>query len=788
MKPYLTLLILLLFCYSSGFAQLSPTAIEGSVLDSSSSHPLSYVTVSAKSTKSGSTKVVFSNEKGSFIFKDLLPGEYLISFSIVGYNSQRLVINLKDSIHLKNTLLDRKLNTLNDIKITGTRPVVKQEIDRLSYDVQADPTNKGLNILEVFQKIPLISVDGEDNIQLKGSSDFKIYVNNRPSGVMTSNPSQALRIMRSKNVKKIEVISTPSAKYDSEGVAGIINIITETNVQGYNAVFELFHTSKLGAYGTGTMITVKKGRLGISGYAGQYLRRNVPEASFSNERTNLLNNTYESNTGISRMNGTHTPLNGDLSIEMDSLNLFTASFVSSFNNLNYRDSQISSTTQDASSIFYYSAIQSHPKTGWLDINANFQHGFKNKKDRLLTLSYKYGNTVNDLQSFNAVSGQYNYSNEQINDAGLNEHTAQLDFSDPGKMLSKEAGGKVILRSNFSDFTSIRTSDGIQNTKSDSFKYGQDIYVLYNSYQLKLRRFGASAGLRYEGTVLNSLNRNYNNLVPSVQLLFKFKDSKNINLGYTQRIQRPGILQLNPFENQSNPLYYTSGNPNLKAVINNSFEANFSSLKKTTLTIGVNYVFANNAIQNILQTTDDGITRSSFANSGKNYNLGTNISLNHPFSRRLRYVFNGRGQYLGLSGTLSGRQYNTEGFQYTTSHNISFSSSKDWRVRMLLTSTSKQINLQGKTNAYVYSVFTVNKEFFNKKLGVIFRIDNPTGKNRTIVSQFLTPDFKQENRSDKLARGFYINLYYTIGELKEKIKKNKRGVENNDVEKGKSELN
>jgi len=223
-------------------------------------------------------------------------------------------------------------------------------------------------------------------------------------------------------------------------------------------------------------------------------------------------------------------------------------------------------------------------------------------------------------------------------------------------------------------------------------------------------------------------------------------------------------------------------------VNNNFDVNYGLIKKGTLNLGLNYSFANNTIQNVVLTGNDGISRSTFANIGKNDVLGINLNLNYPLSPKLRINFNSRGQYLWLTGIVGSQGYNNEGFSFTTSTNFSYVIPKDWRLRLLVTSTTPVVTLQGKTNGYVATVLSLNKEFFNKKLGVILRCDNPTQQYRTSRNIFSSVGFTQQNDIYRRVRGYYINIYYSIGSLKEKIKKNKHGINNDDIDKGKIDAN
>jgi len=700
-KPYLTTLALILVFISGTMAQTTP-AIKGLILDSISRKPVSYVTLTLKNSKGIALKSTYTKNNGSFVFDKLAPGNYQLVVTAVAYISK--VISLPvDSLHsaeLKYILLISDNTRLNEVIIKGGKPVITQELDRLIYDVHADPENKGLNMLDVMQKVPLLSVDADDNLKLKGNTDFKIYINGKPSAAMSGSPAEALRMMKSINVKRIEVITTPSAKYDSEGAAGIINIVTNNTIEGYNVIFEAFRTSRLGVLGLGSAFAAKQGKFGVNGYAGSYIRTDAPATNFVNMRTVTIPYQSVVNSGYSNFpKGDLIPANADMSYEIDSLNLLSSSVVLSLNSYDQHDTQSFNIFNQSGALVndYDFNTASHPSVGRIDASLNYQLGFKNKKDRFLTTSYQYSTTINNFDSYNEAIGRLNYADNQTNqhnNAGLTEHTIQIDYVNPGKELTTELGIKAILRDNYSSYiTEQYLASGTVKNSSD-FNNDQDIYSIYNGYQVKLKRWGFYGGLRLERTTIaadfngmaSALIHNYNNLIPSVIIQRKFTNASSLNFGFTQRIQRPGILQLNPFENKTNPVFYTAGNPNLVPVVNNNFDVNYGLIKKGTLNLGLNYSFANNTIQNVVLTGNDGISRSTFANIGKNDVLGINLNLNYPLSPKLRINFNSRGQYLWLTGIVGSQGYNNEGFSFTTSTNFSYVIPKDWRLRLLVTST------------------------------------------------------------------------------------------------------
>ena len=235
------LLLLAFFCCLSAIAvaQTQPPAqmltVKGITIDSATNKPLGYVTVTLQDTAKKSVKAGLSKDDGTFELKAAAGKMYQLAVVSVGYNAK--IVKLKGAgpeFNVGNIALSASSKQLSEVSITAARPIMKQDVDRISYDVQADPESKALDALDMMRKVPLLAVDANDNITLKGSGNYKILINGKESAMMAKDPSDVLKAMPADNIEKIEVITTPPAKYDAEGSAGIINIITkQKNVSGF---------------------------------------------------------------------------------------------------------------------------------------------------------------------------------------------------------------------------------------------------------------------------------------------------------------------------------------------------------------------------------------------------------------------------------------------------------------------------------------------------------------------------------------------------------------------------
>ena len=438
------LLTLLLFCSLSLLATAqvqSSLKVKGVILDSVSKTALSYVTVGLQDIKTHVfIKSTLSKDNGSFELSAPAGNHYNLVLAFIGYHSKSIF--LKDAtgiIDAGNITLTESVQKLKEVAIIAQRPIVKQEVDRLVYDVQADPDNKVITALDMIGRVPLLSVDGMDNIQLRGSNKYKILINGRESALMAQNPSDVLKSMPALNIEKIEVITTPPSKYDAEGLAGIINIITKRNTdQGYNVSANARYLSIFGP-GYNATVTVKEGKFGISAYGGINYQLESSTAS-------VISNTQFSPDKIINQNstelfhGNRSFGNADLSYEIDSLNLITASLQYAHADFDHGDDQASRQVNSLNNLTqgYQLSNRGNSYSKPIDVTINYELGFKNHKNELLTFSYQYSYSPHKQFDNTIFTDRFSYTQfqqpdfSQYNTSGSKVNTLQIDYVYPLK--------------------------------------------------------------------------------------------------------------------------------------------------------------------------------------------------------------------------------------------------------------------------------------------------------------------------------------------------------------------
>ncbi|GAA3926753.1 TonB-dependent receptor [Chitinophaga oryziterrae] len=695
------------------------------------------------------------------------------------------------SILISNTVLAQTADsakTLKEVAIIANKTFVQQKADRIIYNLQADPESKGNSVLGMMRKIPFITLDGSDNILLKGNAGFKVLINGKSSSMVNGNLTAILRSMPASTIQKIEVITVPPAKYDAEGLAGIINIITDRKVnEGYNGTLNVNEGFPAGGPGAGGSFTAKLGKLGVSAFAGVSIYYS-PQTSFTNTRTGT-DTTNLQQSGLATSKNTNGYFGTQLSYEIDSLNLLSAQF-----NINGTRANGNSNLSSVTSSQQYDLLNHNTSHSYgIDAAINYQLGFKSSKSRFLTFSYMYSTNPGNQNANINISKAVNFNTPDYNQnahQSFKEHTFQMDFVTSVKALNIEAGVKGILRKNTSDFHYNSFNNGkfeLNTALSDLYTNTQQVFSAYNSYQLSLKSWNISAGIRLEQTVIKAdfissaavANQNYLNVIPSIAVGKNFNDQSNINFGFTQRMRRPGINRLNPYADRSNPDIESTGNPYLRPVLLNDIQAGYSSNKKLSLNIGLDYSFMNNLDLKVVNFDPvTKITRTSYANVGKAKSLGSNFNIGYPLTKWYNAGLNGNVMYLWLN---DGMAISNNCWMYSLALSNAFQLNKGWRINAELNVISHRPNgLQGTSNGRISTAFGLNKELVKNKLSVAGSIKNPFTKYRDNRNQTFGPNFQQFSTSRDYFRSFNLSLNYNFGGLRDGINKSRREIRNDDL--------
>ena len=796
----------------SGATGASSTLVKGQVLDSLTSEVIPYATLRIAKTSNPEkpVKMLSTDVDGKFQIALSDTGKLILTSQYIGKSSLNTVFQNtgKEKTIDLGKLLVHDNQELGEVVVSAIKPLVQVDLDKITYSMEDDPDSKTNNALEMMKKVPMITVDNDDNIQLRGNSSFKIYLDGKPSNMITNNPGQVLKSMPANMIKKIEVITDPGAKYDAEGVSGIINIITNKQpMGGYTGTVNAGANSRgnnFGGYYLGGYLTAKYGKFGLTGNYN-YSYNKSPSTNSSSFRESFYDdvNRYLSTNGSNSYRGLGQFGSGELSYEMDTLNLFSVS-CDLWNGNSNSESNSSSQMLDVNKnpVYAYN-IKSNGKNnyGSSEMNANYQRTFS-KKDELLTASYRLSINPDDQSYVTNVDSILSYHSPSQNsgtNADTKEHTFQLDYTTPlGKIHTIEAGFKYIIRISESDsYRNIRNSLADEwtpvDTYNDQFHHQQDIFSGYGGYSLKYKKIGFKAGLRMENTKLNvefpldetkNFDNGYFSLIPSATLSFQYKQKHNFRFGYNMRIQRPGIWYLNPYVDNTDPKNISFGNPNLDVEKSHNFNLNYGIFKpKFNLNANLSYNFVNNSIERVTTLNND-TTKTTYENIGKSQYTRLYFYGSWNPIMKLRIFANASASYMDVRSN-NGSDLKNSGFMEGIYGGLQYNFPHDLTLSLNGAIYTPSPSLQGKSSGYHFSSIYLNKSFLKKKLTISLSGSNVFEKYISYNSTIQTDQFRMNSNSSYLAQSVRIGISYRFGEMKQQIKKVQRGINNDDSSKGES---
>lgn len=753
MKTKNTLLFFgLLFGSVNSYAQTS--TIKGMVVDSLTSQGEPYVTIRVyKERKSDKPLAMWvTNIDGTFAHTVNGQGNFFISFSSMGRKDIIRNVQLSATggeIDLGKLLIQDNAKQLKGVEVVAQKPLVKMETDKMAYDVQADNDSKASTVLDMLRKVPMVIVDGQDNITVNGQSSFKVYVDGKPSVMFSSNPSQVFKAMPASMVKSIEVITNPGAKYDAEGVGGVLNIVmnasanSKMNKNGYNGNVSLtaaaiglrlssFISGQQGKFSYSANIMNNRGR--VKGVETEMER-------IASDGSRMIYNQ----TGSTRM--PFTMANVSLGYEIDSVSNVSATLgITQFEMNNDGHPTTTFTGGSYGTGFSYgNAMTMKNVNNSYNGSLDYQRFLNKSRTSSVTLSYLF--TTSPARSenrriYDPVSALVTipladlYSEAKTRGT---EHTLQVDYITPlSKTQQLNTGVKYINRRSTSDSRFYDIVGGVEQydpAKSVNYKNLQSVLVEYAEYKVTLKNVSAKAGLRYEHTwesvdfVLgagSNFKKNYGNLVPSASVTYNLSPTKNIGVNYGMRITRPGITYLNPYVDRSNPTIISYGNSDLEVekthninLVYNTFSRKFMA----NFTLGT--IFANNKIEEY-SFMQSGILNRTYGNIVQSKSFNFNTFMNYSLSKNTRIMLNLNLEYADLKSAQL-NQHNS-GWMATAYLGLQQTLPWDLKWNVNLTGSTTRYTLQGYQTGNNMLISTLSKSLFNDKLNLSLLYIAPlTGK-------------------------------------------------------------
>ncbi|MDQ3277152.1 MAG: TonB-dependent receptor, partial [Bacteroidota bacterium] len=660
--------------------------------------------------------------------------------------------------------------------------IIEQDADRLAYLVDADPESKTASALDILRKVPLLSTDADDNLQLQGSDNFRILINGKSSSFFLRNQSDLLRILSASSIQTIEVMSVPPLRYEAQGVGGIINIITyKKSLGGYSGGVNLRASKPEGFY-TNNNLSITMGKISFSGNVG-YSTTTSPINSSSFYRQDKARQSSMEQAGSSRNTSENQNVGGEMNYQLNSYNLITAGYSFSKGRSNNRYDQevlLFDAGGVPAGVFHRFNKGSGTQQDY-EYNVDYQRSFKNNEAQQLTLSYKFSNSTNGMFTDLMLQPLLNFSRRASatnNDDNFREENIQAHYVQPIKKHTLELGGHAILRKNTSDYfyenqDTVTGAFILDTTQSNIFHYKESIYALYTSFNLKTGKWGAKFGSRMEQAVIDAhfvssgtfARQTYVNVIPTVTLSRQFKGVSLIKLSYTQRIHRPALEYLNPYIDITDPWNISYGNPGLQPSLAHVFQLAYNtSIKRTFVNLSFFHQFTTNSILKYTVLGTDTIARSTFGNIGKNSNSNLSLSINTTFLKNVNLNLNSAANYVQFVRMAENKLYTNEGLTYNVSGAVGFRA-KRWRISSNAGYNAPNILLQGKSAGYFSHSITIAKHFYkNQKATISLLVSSPFQERRHSFIETNDPTFYSVRESYTIVRRYNLSFNYRFGKV------------------------
>ncbi|HEY2720162.1 MAG TPA: outer membrane beta-barrel family protein, partial [Chitinophagaceae bacterium] len=777
--------------------------ITGKVVDSATHGALDYATVSlyAKGNPSpidGTT----TNGSGHFQLVNIIAGSYFLVVEFIGYDSARIeditVSEKSPVVDVKNIALAKAAKSMQAVVITAQAKIIDNRIDKMVFNAEKDVTSQTGVATDVLKKVPQVSVDVDGNVELAGSSSIRFLINGKPSSAFGSNITDVLQSIPASQIRSIEVITNPGAKYDAEGIGGIINIILKkSTARGINGNLSLTAGTRMnnGSFN----FNARKGKLALNAFIGGNARPYVTTpSSYDRASVDSLGREVtllQDGSSRFRRGGYHTGIGIDYTV--NEKNSITASM--EYGHFGNRGTGFIDQSQIVSGLGIDSILSSvnNTKNEFNFHEKDFSLSYKktfSKDDQELNIAANtslgnYNSSASNLQYYMPQDSLF-YGTQSTNPGKENESEITIDYTQPIKKdVIFGTGGKLNFRDITSSANTLTYQPAVNSFLFDSYlsnslSYHQKIYAVYSEISFPFfKLFDAKIGGRYERTNISSYFSDaqqkadipgYNTFVPSVFLLKKIGDNQQIKLSYSKRIERPDFRDLDPFVNTSDSKNITAGNPTLRPEIGNRYELgyNFDFNKLGSIMISTFYRTSNHDIQSYLvyypglkigDSSYSNVSVSTRENVGLEKDFGVNLFVNlHLFTKLdLRTNFFAFKRHT-LNAIDPG--FNASSVNFRSNLNASYQFTKTFVAEFFGNFNSARNEVQGRYPSFTSYNFAIRKQFWNKKGSIALTAVNPFNKYVRQETLLHGPDFTQTSLRKIPFRSFGLNFTWKFGKL------------------------
>jgi outer membrane receptor protein involved in Fe transport len=743
--------------------------VSGTVTDAANGKPVSYATVNVINPATNSpVNGGVAGDDGKFVLP-VPTGTYRVEISFIGYTTQvknDVTVTAGGNLALGTVALAAAAQKLAEVVVTGKKPLIEERVDRTIYNADVDKTTAGGDATDVLKRVPLLSVDLDGNVSLRGSSNIRVLINNKPSTIAASSVADALKQIPADQIQTVEVITSPSAKYDAEGSGGIINIVTkQNNLKGGS--LSLNTGVGLRATNLGLNGNYSNGKFGVS--LGGFGRASYNQpGSFENSQQSIGLTTGTRTSSVqsadTRRNDAFGRYTLGLTYDFDKRNSLAGSLAYGIRNGdNYQDNLItrSNSGADPLRVTLLRDVATTNNSNTVDASLNYTHLFETKQRELsvLTLFSRNNQTNNFTNSVFDPSGPTDRDARRYlgqlgnnNDSYNEEYTGQLDYQTPTvKDQLLELGVKDIVRRVNSDYSYFYDASQQPPANSpnlnNSFRYRQNVAAGYATYTIGLPKgFTIKPGVRFEyttisadftnskGTLTSTDIPDYGVLVPGINLSRRLENGNVVKFSYNRRIQRPSLQFLNPNVQASNPLNVSRGNAELGPEYTNNYEVGYSTTVKQKVNLNVTAFVRNttDAIQTVRTQLPDelnpnnvqGALLTSYLNSGVENAYGGSLFAG---ANTGKLSLNGSvdAYYAVLKNNDAIAAFNSTNRGVVVNGRVfgSYDLGKSYSLQAFAFYRGQQVQLQGEQSGFGIYSLSLQKSFAEKRGSIGFGAEN-----------------------------------------------------------------
>ncbi|MEQ6121582.1 TonB-dependent receptor [Reichenbachiella sp. MALMAid0571] len=775
------LFLLLTTCLSlNTLAQKSQSSIlvQGKVVDKSTSKPLDYATIALVNKEDKSILAGgITDSEGTFSIKSPHTNIY-IEVSFLGYNT--VVINdfkiTGSIISLPNIEVQPDQEMLTEVTVTAEKSKTTFELDKRVFNVGKDLTSAGGNALDVLNNVPSVDVNIEGQISLRGNTNVQILINGKPSVMASAN---TIGTIAADMIEKVEVITNPSAKYDAEGTTGIINIVLKKEDQeGLNGSVTLNvghptnrsvglslnrRTNKFNLF---SQLGVGKRSL-LSTYNGETIDRQKtdPKPLFNSgsggRDEQFYNVILGTDYNINPLNV--ITLSGHFAYEIEDEYADTHYDRRDANNQSIGASDRNEATEATNPKYQY--------------DLSYKKSFEGNKDRSFTASFVgsyFGKDQSSEYTNTAVFGDFNdLFQRTTNDYSQANYSFQTDYVHPFSKISElESGIKYEINDISNDYELLdQTNNGwVSNPDfTNLFNYDQRVLAAYTTYAYELQKFGLKVGLRIENTNLNTFlqttgednNINYNNVFPSVHSSYKISDELSLQMGYSKRIHRPNMWDLNPFTSISDNLNRRSGNPELQPEFTDVVELSAIQIwGLATLSASLYHSKTDDVVTRVI-SVQDSLTITKPYNLGTSNNTGLELNASVDPLKWWSIALDGNWVSFSRTGTLESNDFDFSNTSWSSQLTNKFKFPFDIEAEVRVDYQSKVEGVQGISDDRIYADFGVKKKFMKGRAVVNFSVRD-VFKSRKYINISDQDTFYRYNERLRGAQQAVLGFSYGFG--------------------------